>query len=47
MSDASTSQVDDGGQNSRVHQVSERYRYICFRLYSPSYGYTHAVRYRP
>jgi hypothetical protein len=40
------SRVDDGGQNIRKHNVSERFRYICFRLYSPSYGYTHAVRYR-
>jgi hypothetical protein len=36
----------DGGQGPVVHNVSERFRYICFRLYSPRFGYTHAVRYR-
>jgi hypothetical protein len=36
----------DGGQGTVVHNVSERYRYLCFRLYSPRFGYTRAVRSR-
>lgn len=36
----------DGGQGTVQHNVSERFRYICFRLYSPRFGYTGAVRYR-
>src|SRR5215207_4500434 len=36
----------DGGQGAVHHNVSERYKYLCFRLYSPRFGYTSAVRYR-
>ncbi|HWM12333.1 MAG TPA: hypothetical protein VNO82_23435 [Solirubrobacteraceae bacterium] len=36
----------DGGQGTVVHNVSERYKYLCFRLYSPRFGYTRAVRSR-
>jgi hypothetical protein len=36
----------DGGQGAVQHNVSERFNYICFRMYSPRFGYTDAVRYR-
>jgi hypothetical protein len=36
----------DGGQGAVQHNVSERFNYICFRLYSPRFGYTDAVRSR-
>jgi hypothetical protein len=39
--------VDDGGQRTVHHGVNERFRYMCFRLYGPRFGYTRAVRYRP
>ena len=36
----------DGGQE-RIHRnVSERFKYLCFRLYSPRFGYTAARRSR-
>jgi hypothetical protein len=36
----------DGGQGAVPHNVSERFDYLCFRLYSPRFGYTDAIRYR-
>lgn len=36
----------DGGQGAVHRNVSERYRWLCFRLYSPRFGTTRSVRSR-
>jgi hypothetical protein len=36
----------DGAAAKFHHNVSERYKQLCFRLYSPTFGYTQAVRYK-
>jgi hypothetical protein len=34
----------DGAAARFHHNVSERYKQLCFRLYAPTFGYTSAVR---
>jgi hypothetical protein len=36
----------DGAAARFHHNVSERYKQLCFRLYSPTFGYTSAVRHK-